>query len=126
MEATPGKVSLVSNEDEFNRLMESVEKFVKDESNDMEQRSALFGYLELIDEGCTENPSEPLTLVPTSDQISRNRVKELSEKIFDNSADVSEEKEKGGSREITVGKIDTSLFTQGAKQLFIHPVFLKD
>ena len=107
----------MSNEDEFNRLMESVEKFVKDESNDMEQRSALFGYLELIDEGCTENPSEPLTLVPTKDQISRNRVKELSEKIFDNSADVSEEKEKGGSREITVGKIDTSLFTQGAKQL---------
>ena len=117
MEATQGKLSLVSNEDEFNRLMESVEKFVKDESNDMEQRSALFGYLELIDEGCTENSSEPLTLVPTKDQISRNRVKELSEKIFDNSADVSEEKEKGGSREITVGKIDTSLFTQGAKQL---------
>ena len=117
MEATQGKLSLVSNEDEFNRLMESVEKFVKDESNDMEQRSALFGYLELIDEGCTENSSEPLSHVSTSEQISRNRVKELSEKIFDNSTDVSEEKEKGGSREITVGKIDTSLFTQGAKQL---------
>ena len=87
---------------EFNEFMDKIENFVKDESNDTETRSALFGYLELIDDRKEDVTAVELPNLEAP-AVSRNFVRQLSTKLEQDEETMAKQPSK------TVGKLDKSL-----------------